>query len=99
MVWWKLISNGATIVDLARQVYTTLNKDKAASAPNSTDVHDVMNRINYLEKNEIRQAELIKRMAEQINALTSKIRTATILAIISSIIAAISIGWQLLNKY
>ena len=51
MVWWKLISNGATVVDLARQVYSTLNKEKATSAPGSTDIHDVMNRVNNLEKN------------------------------------------------
>lgn len=98
MAWWNLIANGATIADLARQVFNALNKDKAASSPNSLDIRDVVNRINNLEKNEIRQAELIKRMAEQIQALSSKVQTATILAIISMVLAAISIAWQLLDK-
>jgi hypothetical protein len=97
-LWWKLISNGATIAELAKTIFNTVSKDKATAPPPSNDIRDLLYRLDYLEKNEVKQAELIKRMAEQMNDMSSKIKTANILAIISIIVAAISIVSQLLNK-
>jgi hypothetical protein len=96
--WWKLITNGATIAELARQIYNTLAKDKASSPPPSGDFRDLYQRLDFLEKNEIRQAELIKRMAEQMSELSTKAKNANTLAIISVMIAIISIVWQLLDR-
>lgn len=96
--WWKLITNGAAIAEVAKQIFNTINKAKASAPPPTGDIRDLLFRIDYLEKNELKQAELIKKMAEQMNEMSSKIKTANILAIISLIVAAISIISQLLNK-
>jgi hypothetical protein len=96
--WWKIITNGATIAEVARQIYNTLTKDKASAPSSSGDFRDLYQRLEFLEKNEIRQAELIKRMAEQMNELSTKAKNASTLAIISIVIAIISIVWQLLDK-
>jgi hypothetical protein len=96
--WWKILTNGATIAEVARQIYNTLTKDKTAPPPPSGDFRDIYQRLDFLEKNEIRQAELVKRIAEQMNELSTKTKNANTIAIISIIIAIISIVWQLLDK-
>ncbi len=100
-MWWNIISNGAVIADIAKQIYTSIKTDKAKGSqdsPNESNIGNLQLRIDYLEKNEIRQAELVKQLAENTNAIAKKAQNAFILAIISTIIAAGSIIWQLLDK-
>ncbi len=100
-MWWNIISNGAVIADIAKQIYTSIKTEKTKAStggPKDNNIDTLLLRIDYLEKNEIRQADLIKQMAENTNAIAKKAQNAYILAIISAIIASFSVIWQLLDN-
>ena len=96
-MWWNIISKGATIAEIAKQIYTTIKKETPSSPPPTGDLSDLYARMAYLEKNEVRQAELIKQMAEQNNAVAKKAQNAFLFAVIATILALISFIWQLVH--
>ncbi|SRX55738.1 hypothetical protein [Aequorivita sp. CIP111184] len=90
--WAKLIPTAISIVEMAGSVLSSNQKAKARLAKiNDFDPESLSKRIEVLESNELKQAELIQQMAQQNLTLIKKAENNYKLAILGFIIALISI--------
>jgi hypothetical protein len=76
--WGKIVSYGPSIIETAGvlldNVRTRLGKkpgQQAVDSIGSPTLGELVERVSALESNEIRQAELVSKMAEQVGSLSS----------------------------
>ena len=76
--WKQVIPATIAIAEIARKIYDTLKKHAKSSKSQKKDtkisITDLSNRIKTLENNEVEQAELISKMADQIEVLSNSFR-------------------------
>ncbi|MCZ4318332.1 hypothetical protein O4H26_04955 [Aequorivita viscosa] len=90
--WAKLIPTAISLVEVAGSVLSSNQKEKARLAKiNDFDMETLAKRIEVLESNELKQAELIKEMAQQNLILIKNAENNYKLAIIGFITALIAI--------
>lgn len=91
--WIKLLTTGANVAEIARDIYVTVKKNKkeipSTGGPTVTDLHI---KIQLLEDNEIKQAALISQIAEQQRILTNRLLVLYIISISSLVTAIFSIA-------
>ncbi len=82
-LWAQLIPHAISLAELAGGILSSNKKAKAKAASNpSLDTASLLSRIEVLENNEIKQAELMQQMAQQNIALIQKAEKNYQLAII-----------------
>ncbi len=90
--WAQLIPTAISLVEMAGSVLTSNKKAKAKIANNpSLDTESLLERIEVLENNELKQAELIQQMAQQNLTLIKKAENNYRLAIIGICISLLSL--------
>lgn len=90
--WAQLIPHAISLAEMAGGILSSNKKEKAKAAINpSLDPASLLKRIEILENNEVKQAELIQQMAEQNLALIKKAESNYKLAIIGICISIFSI--------
>ncbi len=95
--WGQLIPTAISIAEMAGKILSSNKKEKAKTeGDHSFDPASLLKRIETLEKNELKQAELIQQMAEQILVLTKKSKTNYTLALVGIIIAGLAVFMFLL---
>lgn len=88
--WGQLIPTAISIAEMAGKILSSNKKEKAKTeGDHSFDPASLLKRIETLEKNELKQAELIQQMAQQILGLTKKSKA-------NYTLAAVSLGFSLL---
>lgn len=90
--WAQLIPHAISLAEMAGGILSSNKKQKAKAASNpSFDPASLLTRIEVLENNELKQAELIQQMAEQNIALIKKAESNYKLAIIGICASLLSI--------
>jgi hypothetical protein len=90
--WAKLIPTAISLVEMAGSVLSSNQKEKARLAKiDDFDLESLTKRIEVLESNELKQAELIQQMAQQNLTLIKKAENNYKLAIIGFSTALLSI--------
>ncbi|HET8804559.1 MAG TPA: hypothetical protein VFM72_08275 [Aequorivita sp.] len=90
--WTQLIPHAISLVEMAGGILSSNKKEKAKTEKNpSLDPASLLNRIEILENNEVKQAELIQQMAQQNLTLIKKAEKNYKLAIIGICISLLSI--------
>ena len=91
--WAQLIPHAISLAEMAGGILSSNKKEKAKAANYpSFDVASLLSRIEVLENNELKQAELIKQMAEQNLTLIKKAESNYRLAIIGICFSILSIA-------
>lgn len=91
-LWAQLIPHAISLAEMAGGILSSNKKEKAKAASNpSLDPASLLGRIEVLENNEVKQAELIQQMAQQNIALIKKAESNYKLAIIAICISIFSI--------
>jgi len=90
--WLKLIPQAISLVEMAGNVLSS-NKKRNALAENNTSLKPeiLLKRIEILENNEVKQAELIQQMAQQNLVLIKKAESSYNLSIIGICVSIISV--------
>lgn len=92
MAWTHLIPHAISLAETAGRILSSNKKQKENTEIDpSLDPASLLKRIEVLENNELKQAELIQQMAEQNVALTKKAESNYKLAIIGVCISIFSI--------
>ncbi|MDN3723766.1 hypothetical protein QRD02_05185 [Aequorivita sp. SDUM287046] len=95
--WAQLIPHAFSVAEMAGRILSSNKKEKAKTENNhSFDPESLLARIEILENNEIKQAELIQQMAQQNLTLIKKAESNYRLAIVGTCIGAFSIVLSLL---
>lgn len=93
MSWAQLIPHAISLVEMAGGLLSSNKKEKAKTANNhSFDPIDLLNRIEVLENNELKQAEFIQQIAQQNLTLIKKAESSYRLALISICASILSIA-------
>lgn len=96
--WIKILTTGASVVEIARDIYVTVKRtNKAVPESNSPTISDLQIKIKLLEENEERQASLLTKMAEQQKTIADRVLILYIISISSLITAIISIAFHFWN--
>lgn len=91
-LWAQLIPHAISLVEMAEGILSSNKKEKAKIQKNpSLDPASLLSRIEILENNEVKQAELIQQMAQQNLTLIKKAEKNYKLAIIGICISLLSI--------
>lgn len=91
-LWAQLIPHAISLVEMAGGILSSNKKEKAKIEKNpSLDPASLLSRIEILENNEVKQAELIQQMAQQNLTLIKKAEKNYKLAIIGICISLLSI--------
>ena len=76
--WKSVITTTIALSELARKIYDTLKKHAKSSKSQKKDkeisITEFSNKIQRLENNELEHAELISKMADQIEVLSKSFR-------------------------
>jgi len=92
MSWAQLIPHAISLAEMAGRALTSNKKEKAKAESNpSHDPASLLNRIEALENNEVKQAELIQQMAQQNIMLIKNAENNYRLAIIAVSASIVSI--------
>ncbi len=92
MSWAQLIPHAISLAEMAGRVLSSNKKEKAKTENNhSFDPASLLNRIEVLENNEVKQAELIQQMAQQNLALIKNAKNNYRLAVIGICASLLSI--------
>jgi hypothetical protein len=83
--WGQILSAGLSIADIARGIYKSTKKSKESSS------ESLSLRVDQLENNLVKQAELLTQMADQNQQLIKKVRIYFYIAIGSIIFSIISL--------
>ena len=90
--WTQLIPHAISLVEMAGGILSSNKKEKVKTEKNlSFDPEILLNRIEALENNEVKQAELIQQMAQQNLTLIKKAKKNYKFAIIGICISLFSI--------
>ena len=82
--WPQIISGAISIAEMAGKILSSNKKEKAKTEGDTNlEPANLLKRIETLENNELKQAELVQQMAQQILVLTKKSKTNYTLAVIS----------------
>jgi hypothetical protein len=91
--WAQLIPTAISLVEMAGGILSSNRKEKAKAANNSShDAASLLSRIEILENNELKQAELIQQMAQQNLTLIKKAENNYRLAVIGICASLLSIA-------
>ncbi len=91
--WAQLIPHAISLAEMAGGILSSNKKEKAKAATNpSLDPASLLIRIEVLENNELKQAELIQQMAEQNLVLIKKAESNYRLAIVGICTSIVSIA-------
>lgn len=97
MSWTNLIPHAISLVEMAGSILSSNKKEKAkADQDPSHDPASLLRRIEVLEGNEVKQAELIQQMAQQNLALVKKAESNYRMAIVGICMGAFSIVLSIL---
>lgn len=93
--WSQIIGAGFVLADVAREIYnsTKKNKEKGSTA-------ELNQRIELLEINQLKQAELLSQMAEQNKILLKQVRSnflIAVVALVASLICLVLIAIKFMN--
>jgi hypothetical protein len=88
--WIKLLTTGANVATIAREIYVTVKKNnkEISNTSGGPTISDLNIKIQLLQENELRQAALITQMADQQRILTNRLLVLYIISI-SSLVASI----------
>lgn len=90
--WLKLIPQAISLVEMAGNVLSSNKKLRAKAEKNSSlEPEILLKRIENLEKNEVKQAELIQQMAQQNLILIKKAESNYKLSLVGIGISIISV--------
>lgn len=90
--WIKILTTGANVAEIARDIYVTIKKNKKEQLePGLPTIPDLQDKLKQLEDNELRQAALISKMAEQQKVFSNRLLVSYIISISSLAIAIISV--------
>ncbi len=91
--WAQLIPHAISLAEMAGGILSSNKKEKAKTASNpSFDVASLLIRIEVLENNELKQAELIQQMTQQNLTLIKKAKNNYRLALIGISASLVSIA-------
>lgn len=91
--WIKLLTTGANVAEIARDIYVTVKKNKKeVPITSGPTLKDLNIKIQLLEENELRQAALITQMAEQQRILTNRLLVLYIISLSSLVASLFSIA-------
>lgn len=91
--WAQLIPTAISLVEMAGSILSSNKKEKVKTENNhSSDLASLLSRIEILENNELKQAELIQQMAQQNLTLIKKAESNYKLAIIGICISLFSVA-------
>jgi hypothetical protein len=88
---WNILSASLTLADVAKSIYTSIKKDKkpeAGKAAETSAIDDIYKKIEMLAQAEVKQAELIAQLAEQVKLNNTRARTAILLSVIAFLLSA-----------
>lgn len=90
--WTQLIPHAISLVEMAGGILSSNKKEKAKTEQDPNfDPASLLNRIEVLENNEVKQAELIQQMAQQNLTLIKKAEMNYKFAIIAICVSLFSI--------
>jgi 5-bromo-4-chloroindolyl phosphate hydrolysis protein len=96
--WIKILSTGASVVEIARDIYVTVKRsNKALPDSNQLTLSDLQTKVKLLEENEERQAALMTKMAEQQKNIAERLFFLYFISISSLIAAIFSIAFHFWN--
>jgi len=105
--WKSVLTTTIALSELARKIYDTIQKHAKSSQSQKKDknisITELSDRIQRLENNELENAELISKMADQIEVLSKSIRVVgarlnltLFISIFAAILVLFTIIWIVL---
>lgn len=93
--WGKIVQYGPVILDMADRLLDTVKKHFGGrvSPPPSGEapIESLSNRVAQLESNEVEQAELVSKMADQLGSITTAMEVISKRVVLSLVLSSLAL--------